>query len=257
MSSHIFRTYDCFANSNDAWAPLNPGPADLRPIWQIATATAAAPDYFDPAKIDSQVFADGGISANNPTQEALRELHFLHDGRLNDFCVVSIGSGSGIHTKVSKVHTRPWKVLVNAARQMIAQTESTHETVADILQMSGGSYFRMNADLEIDVRLDEWQKLEDVATFTRRYLAHAEVNARLEECANNLVQGLKLGKREPSNIDFSSDAARPETSSKASSTIPFRRDPDFVDHGAILDQLHQKCASPASRTALVGLGGVG
>ena len=42
-----------------------------------------------------------------------------------------------------------------------------------------------------------------------------------------------------------------------SSSIPFRRDPDFVDRGAILDQLYQKCALPASRTALVGLGGVG
>ncbi|KAL8944298.1 MAG: hypothetical protein Q9211_000638 [Gyalolechia sp. 1 TL-2023] len=42
-----------------------------------------------------------------------------------------------------------------------------------------------------------------------------------------------------------------------SSTIPFRRDPDFIDRGAILDQLHQKCALSASRTALVGLGGVG
>lgn len=42
-----------------------------------------------------------------------------------------------------------------------------------------------------------------------------------------------------------------------SSSIPFRRDPDFVDRGAILDQLRQKYALPASRTALVGLGGVG
>lgn len=42
-----------------------------------------------------------------------------------------------------------------------------------------------------------------------------------------------------------------------SSTIPFRRDSDFVDRGAILDQLHQKCALSGSRTALVGLGGVG
>ena len=42
-----------------------------------------------------------------------------------------------------------------------------------------------------------------------------------------------------------------------SSTIPFRRDPDFVDRGAILEQLHRKCSLPASRTALVGLGGVG
>ena len=42
-----------------------------------------------------------------------------------------------------------------------------------------------------------------------------------------------------------------------SSTIPFAKDPDFVDRGAIVDQLRRKCALPASRTALVGLGGVG
>lgn len=42
-----------------------------------------------------------------------------------------------------------------------------------------------------------------------------------------------------------------------SSTIPFGRDPDFVDRGAIVDQLQRKCALPASRTALVGFGGVG
>ena len=42
-----------------------------------------------------------------------------------------------------------------------------------------------------------------------------------------------------------------------SSTIPFGRDPDFVDRGAILEELHRKCALPASRTALIGLGGVG
>ena len=49
----------------------------------------------------------------------------------------------------------------------------------------------------------------------------------------------------------------PVTLPDPSSNIPFRRDPDFVDRGAILDQIHQKCALPASRTALVGLGGVG
>ena len=49
----------------------------------------------------------------------------------------------------------------------------------------------------------------------------------------------------------------PVTLPDPSSNIPFRRDPDFVDRGAILDQIHQKCALPASRTALVVLGGVG
>ncbi|CAI7640439.1 unnamed protein product [Penicillium pancosmium] len=45
-------------------------------------------------------------------------------------------------------------------------------------------------------------------------------------------------------------------SPKPLSTVPFRRDPDFVDRG-ILDQIDEKNAVDASRIALVGLGGVG
>ncbi|MCJ1424485.1 hypothetical protein MMC29_002373 [Sticta canariensis] len=40
------------------------------------------------------------------------------------------------------------------------------------------------------------------------------------------------------------------------STAPFRRDPDFVDR-EILAEIDKKCSKPASRAALVGLGGVG
>jgi len=39
--------------------------------------------------------------------------------------------------------------------------------------------------------------------------------------------------------------------------IPFRRDDDFIERSAIFDQILQRCAVPGSRTALVGLGGVG
>ncbi|OCK97191.1 uncharacterized protein K441DRAFT_470289, partial [Cenococcum geophilum 1.58] len=38
---------------------------------------------------------------------------------------------------------------------------------------------------------------------------------------------------------------------------PFRRDPDFVDRGTLLGQIREKLPAPASRIALVGLGGVG
>lgn len=43
--------------------------------------------------------------------------------------------------------------------QMIVQTESIHEIENEILRISGGSYFRLNIGLDIDIRLDEWQKL--------------------------------------------------------------------------------------------------
>ncbi|KAK7928766.1 hypothetical protein PG985_005764 [Apiospora marii] len=50
---------------------------------------------------------------------------------------------------------------------------------------------------------------------------------------------------------------RPETPPTPSSNIPFRRDTDFVNRKTLFDRLLQACSSPASRTALVGLGGVG
>lgn len=52
-------------------------------------------------------------------------------------------------------------------------------------------------------------------------------------------------------------ADRPESPIEPLSTIPFRRDRDFVDRGTLLDQLEQKTLTPGSRVALVGLGGVG
>ena len=57
--------------------------------------------------------------------------------------------------------------------------------------------------------------------------------------------------------DDSATLERPETPPKPSSNVPFRRDPHFVDRGTLLDQIREKCATPASRIALVGLGGVG
>ena len=50
---------------------------------------------------------------------------------------------------------------------------------------------------------------------------------------------------------------RPETPPQPSCFVPFRRDPDFVDRGTLLDQICERCSGPASRVALVGLGGVG
>ncbi|KAJ5777479.1 P-loop containing nucleoside triphosphate hydrolase protein [Penicillium odoratum] len=41
------------------------------------------------------------------------------------------------------------------------------------------------------------------------------------------------------------------------STVPFCRDPDFVDRGSLLDIVQEKSSTSASRLALVGLGGVG
>ncbi|KAJ5682791.1 hypothetical protein N7462_005956 [Penicillium macrosclerotiorum] len=54
--------------------------------------------------------------------------------------------------------------------------------------------------------------------------------------------------------------ARPETPPAPVSTVPFTRDPDFIDRGGLLDRIQEKCFGspvPTLRIAFVGLGGVG
>ncbi|CZR68085.1 related to kinesin light chain [Phialocephala subalpina] len=58
------------------------------------------------------------------------------------------------------------------------------------------------------------------------------------------------------NVVFNAPPEQPETPPNPSIVIPFSRDTDFVER-RIFDQIHQKCAVLGSRTALVGLGGVG
>jgi len=61
----------------------------------------------------------------------------------------------------------------------------------------------------------------------------------------------------PVSAEFYLPSERPETPPVPSAVIPFSRDRDFVEPGTILKQIDQKCVVPGSRTALVGLGGVG
>ncbi|GAB7336900.1 hypothetical protein MBLNU13_g01179t1, partial [Cladosporium sp. NU13] len=50
---------------------------------------------------------------------------------------------------------------------------------------------------------------------------------------------------------------RAETPPAPLSTVPFRRDPDYVQRGPLLEEITLKLSRPAARVALVGLGGVG
>ncbi|KAJ5560233.1 hypothetical protein N7513_002632 [Penicillium frequentans] len=68
--------------------------------------------------------------------------------------------------------------------------------------------------------------------------------------------GLQVGDNHGS-INFRLPPERPETPPKPLSTVPFARDPDFINRITLLNQIHEKSSVPGSRIALVGLGGVG
>ncbi|OTA82915.1 hypothetical protein M434DRAFT_400839, partial [Hypoxylon sp. CO27-5] len=70
--------------------------------------------------------------------------------------------------------------------------------------------------------------------------------------------GFQVGQNSgPITTNFNLPPERPETPPKPTSTVPFCRDADFVERGDLLHRIEQICSGPASRAALVGLGGVG
>ena len=58
-------------------------------------------------------------------------------------------------------------------------------------------------------------------------------------------------------IHYHHPQARPQTPPLPTHNIPFDRNTHFVNREDIFSQISIKCAGQASRTALVGLGGVG
>ncbi|RJE21950.1 Kinesin light chain, partial [Aspergillus sclerotialis] len=86
-------------------------------------------------------------------------------------------------------------------------------------------------------------------------MASAEYNATFSGSHNHGLQAGYIAGNVETHHHY--PVERRETPPRPFLSIPFGRDPDFVDRGTILNQLHHRCAAPGSRTALVGLGGVG
>lgn len=83
---------------------------------------------------------------------------------------------------------------------------------------------------------------------------HGTVNTVHQYTAPGELPWVDAGRRTLINM---SNLEPSETPPEPSSLIPFGRDTDFVPRGDTLDRIHEACAVPGSRVALVGLGGVG
>ena len=196
----MFRTYDCQPSTLESpdWAPLNPDSRNTYQIWEAARATTAAPKYFPPAHIDDNVFIDGGVTANNPTQEALREVAYLYENKLSGTCIVSIGSGvyHGQDLEPPKKSTyRSTKAMFRVLRAAATQTESTNSDVLfEASLKSGFAYFRFNAKYDRNILLDQWDKSRQVQAEIEQsiddYLETPKTQESLRRCASTLVSKL-------------------------------------------------------------------
>ena len=145
----------------------------------------------------------------------------------------------------SRLSDNVLKALQAVVDDTVKQVSSIHISLSKVLPSDGAS------------------KLERALKALKSLAKEDKIQQALEKIyRNNEILVLHQTTRHVDTSDRILEAlanlsVTPATVPDPSSNISFRRDPDFVDRGAILDQLHQKCTLPASRTALVGLGGVG
>ncbi|CAO2601670.1 85/88 kDa calcium-independent phospholipase A2 [Lemmus lemmus] len=176
---HLFRNYDApeaireprFNQNINLKPPTQP--ADQL-VWRAARSSGAAPTYFRP----NGRFLDGGLLANNPTLDAMTEIHeynqdMIRKGQGNKVkklsIVVSLGTGRSPQVPVTCVDvfrpSNPWELAktVFGAKElgkMVVDccTDPDGRAVDRArawCEMVGIQYFRLNPQLGTDIMLDE------------------------------------------------------------------------------------------------------
>ncbi|XP_074797663.1 85/88 kDa calcium-independent phospholipase A2 isoform X4 [Natator depressus] len=176
---HLFRNYKALAMKNkpdvkttDPFRPLT-NPEDQL-VWRAARCSGAAPTYFRPIGR----FLDGGLLANNPTLDAMTEIHeynksLSQKGQSQKVrklgVVVSLGTGRPPQVPVSSVDvfrpSNPWELAktVFGAKElgkMVVDccTDADGPAVDRArawCEMTDTLYFRFSPLLHSDVMLDE------------------------------------------------------------------------------------------------------
>ncbi|KAE8453977.1 hypothetical protein EG329_007753 [Mollisiaceae sp. DMI_Dod_QoI] len=186
----ILRSYD---------SRKEPSPEFDCKIWQAGRATCATGLAFKPIQVGQSVFIDEGAGQYNPAPVALDEA-CVNEWPARDVGVfVSIGTGK--RPGGSEQNSHLWYEgfmgeFAEARRRLISKIEGCEEThqymVREGLSKRGvniGNYYRFNVEIGVgEFGMNEWNRLADISTGTRRYLSKKEVQDMNWEAAAKLAK---------------------------------------------------------------------
>ncbi|QRV92257.1 kinesin light chain [Ceratobasidium sp. AG-Ba] len=166
-------------------------------IWEVLSATMSHPGMFKPVEIEldhlRQSFIDGGFGCSNPATHVLDEAKAILPGR-HVSSVVCIGAGHSKTirlappTTASLVGVVPTNVL-KSTRQIALDAERVAEEMDKRFQSISGVYFRFSVDQGMQaVKMNEWEKLEQVVSNARAYMRGAKVNQSISQSVAAIVE---------------------------------------------------------------------
>jgi hypothetical protein len=188
-NSALLRSYD---------SRKEPSPEFNCTIWQAGRATSATGLAFKPIQIGQSVFIDEGAGKYNPAPQLLDEAAVSEWPGREVGVFLSIGTGKRPGGTAQQQHLW-WEGFVSsgvgdfaeARRRLVAKIEGCEETHQYMLRehlskrnVNPDNYFRLNVEVGVgEFGMNEWNRLADISTSTRRYLGKNEVQRMNVEAA--------------------------------------------------------------------------
>lgn len=171
-------------------------------IWQAGRATCATALAFKPIQIGQSVFLDEGAGKYNPAPQILDEAVCNEWPGREVGVFVSVGTGKRPEGTNQQQHLW-WEGFIGggmgdfaeARRRLISKIEDcerTHQSMKEHLakrQVNPEHYYRLNVSVGVgEFGMNEWNRLSDISTSTRMYLAEEKVQSQNIDAAAKLAR---------------------------------------------------------------------
>ncbi|KAI0206158.1 acyl transferase/acyl hydrolase/lysophospholipase [Astrocystis sublimbata] len=217
----ILRSYD---------SRKEPAPEYDCKIWEAGRATSAIGVAFKPIKIGQSLFHDDGAGNFNPSPYALDEATVNEWPGRDVGVFVSIGTGK--RPKNTDHNSHAWYEgfmgdWADARRKLIAKIEGCeviHERMKKDLLMKRGvnieNYYRFNVEVGVgEFAMNEWFRLGDISTGTRRYL-NREVEQKMVQGSSTKLAKIHRAKQRYDRLGNAPDIIATPASTIGSIEMP-------------------------------------
>lgn len=181
-------------------------------IWEAGRASTAMALAFKEIQIRQSVFIDEGAGQFNPAPVALEEACANEWPSREVGVFVSVGTGKRPHGTDNNAHL--WYEgfmgeYADAKRRMIAKIEGCEKIHEYMLQealarfeVNPENYHRFNVEVGVgEFDMNEWTRLADISTSTRRYLGKPDVQRQSLRAAAKLAMIHKIKSRNESDLN--------------------------------------------------------
>lgn len=179
-------------------------------IWQAGRATSATGLAFKPIRIGQHIFIDEGPGTYNPAPQILEEAVANEWPGREIGVFISVGTGRRPSGTNDRQHEW-WEdffgdalgTFAEARRRLIAKIEGCEmihqEMLRDTLakrNVSKDNYYRFNVEVGVgEFGMNEWNRLADISTNTRRYLSKPEVKKMITDAGVKFAKIDRMNKR--------------------------------------------------------------